>query len=77
MLCFKIFILNWGINNYNIVIVSGEQWGDSAIHIHGREWIHVFVWMSTLGFYTLFFKFNWNNLHNYGTIWSEESLVLK
>ena len=31
---FKLFILYWGIANYNVVVVSGEQWRDSAIRIH-------------------------------------------
>ena len=29
---FKFFILYWSIANNNVVVVSGEQWRDSAIH---------------------------------------------
>ena len=31
---FKLFVLYWGRANYNVVVVSGKQWRDSAIRIH-------------------------------------------
>ena len=35
ILNFKLFILYWGIADFNsVVVVSGEQQKDSAIHIH-------------------------------------------
>ena len=31
----KLFVLFWGIANWQVVMTLGEQWRDSAIHVHG------------------------------------------